>query len=58
MEKVSIALDVFEFWELCEEFEISKDFLSSHPRFVVGEYEDDGKIKKQILVKPNEDEIN
>lgn len=58
MEKVSIALDVYEFWEFCEEFEKSKLFLSNHSNFVVGEYEEDGEIKKQIIVKPNDEELN
>ena len=58
MEKVSIALDVFEFWDFCEDVEKAKTYLSNHESFVIGEYEEDGEIKEQILLKPNEDELN
>jgi len=58
MDKVSIALDVFEFWDFCEDIEKGKIFLSNHKSFVIGEYEEDGEIKEQILLKPNEDELN
>ena len=58
IDRVSIAMDILEFWDLCEEFENAKVFLSNHQRFVIGEYEEDGETKQQLLLKPEDDELN
>jgi hypothetical protein len=58
IDRVSIAMDIFEFWDLCEEFENAKAFLSNHQSFVIGEYEEGGETKQQLLLKPKDDELN
>jgi len=59
IDRVSITLDINEFWEFCEEIEIAKDKVVNHEKFIVGSYEeDDGTIKKELLPAPDKNDFN
>ncbi len=59
IDRVSITLDINEFWEFCEEIEIAKDKIVNHEKFIVGSYEeDDGTIKKELLPVPDKNDFN
>ena len=57
--QVSISFSIDEFWDFCQEIEDSKSALLKEDTVILGTYEKNGVIKKQLLLKPSsEDDYN
>jgi len=58
MDRMSVAFDPDDFWDFCCSIEEAKINIGSHPEFVIGEYEEDGILKTQLMPKPDDPDIN
>ncbi len=58
MDRMSVAFDPDDFWDFCCNIEQAKINIGSHPEFVIGEYEEDGILKTQLMLKPDDPDIN
>ena len=58
IDRVSITLTLEEMWDLCESMIDAKTALENHPAVVIGTYTEDGKIIKEFMQKPDENDLN
>lgn len=57
-DRITLALGLEEFLDFFQYIEDSKDALLSMEDICIGTYEEDGKVRKQLVILPPDDEIN
>jgi hypothetical protein len=57
-EKISVAFDISEFWEFCENISFAKSEIKNNKKFIIGTYEEDGIEKTQLFLKSDTEEVH
>jgi len=58
IDRVAITLSLDEFLDFYDTVDQIKESLLSDPDICIGTYEEDGKLKRQLIIVPDSDEIN
>ena len=58
VERLSIAFEAGEFWDFCVNIGTAQNEIKNHPDYIVGEYVEDGVVRTELMVKPDDPDFN